>query len=246
MESEILTFLSNNWQNIVITLIAGLVFYFLSNYALRKYIVSAEKVRLKQAKDSLLDILETRIINKQDISLDKITNLIKALDREHSVYLSYMVSPISLLEDLELRFEKSHHLDPIQKNEYCKQIKNQIQNIKTTEEALAYPKKYSEIMKSLEKEIKAKNTEKALENFELLTKKISERDEHIYVRHVSFADKIVTIVISIIILISIFNFLQIFNIDIVSAILKLVFLLVTIVIISAIIAAFIFGMSKKG
>ena len=130
MEIEIWDFLYQNWQNIIVALAIGFLFLFLSNYTLKRFIISAERERLKQAKDTVLSILESRIINKQDISLDKINNLLKAIDREHSVILSDLVSPSSLLQDLELQFEKSHHLDPIQKEEYCTQIQNQIQEIR--------------------------------------------------------------------------------------------------------------------
>ena len=149
MAIEFLTFLNQNWQNIIVALAIGLLFYFLSNYALKRYITSAERERLKQAKDTLLNILESQIINKQDISLDKINNLLKAIDRDHSVNLSDLVSPSSLLQDLEMQFEKSHHLDPTQKKEYCTQIQNQIQEIISMEDTLKVTKKYSEIIENI-------------------------------------------------------------------------------------------------
>lgn len=65
MDFDILNFLYYNWQNILITLIGGAIFYVLSNYAIKKYIVSAEKERIKQAKNELLNILESRVINKR-------------------------------------------------------------------------------------------------------------------------------------------------------------------------------------
>lgn len=177
MEIEILAFLNQNWQNIIVAFAIGFLFYFLSNYALRRYINSAERERLKQAKDTVLNILEYRIINKQDISLDKINNLLRAIDREHSVILSDLVSPSSLLQDLELQFEKSHHLDPTQKEEYCMQIQNQIQEIRTTEETLNVPRKYSEIIEHLEENIKSKNTDKSLKYLDILKKKITRQEK---------------------------------------------------------------------
>ena len=111
MQTEILTFLNSNWQSIIVSLVVGSLFYFLTNYAQRRYVTSAERVKIKQAKTSLIDILEARIINKQDIPLDKIYNLLDAVEREHSIFL-LDITPISILQDLELQFEKSHHLDP--------------------------------------------------------------------------------------------------------------------------------------
>ena len=180
MEIDIFAFLGQNWQNIIVALVIGFLFYFLSNYALRRYITSAERERLKQAKDIILNILESRIINKQDISLDKINNLLKAIDREHSVILSDLVSPSSLLQDLELQFEKSHHLDSTQKEEYCTQIQNQIQEIRKIEKTLNVPKRYSEIVNNLEKNIKSNNVDESLKYLELLNKNITEREKTTY------------------------------------------------------------------
>ena len=171
MIEKIFNFIYSNWQGIIITLAAGGLFLFISNYFLKRYIVSAEKERFKQAKNALLDILESLIINKQDISIGKINNLLKAIDREHAVILSDVVSPLSLLQDLELRFEKSHHLDHTQKKEYCNQIEEYIKKIMETEETLTMPKRYSNIIESLTEDIKSAKTEKALENLELLKKK---------------------------------------------------------------------------
>ena len=167
MQIEILTFLNSNWQSIIVSLVVGSLFYLLSNYAQRRYVTSAERVKIKQAKSSLIDILEARIINKQNIPLDKIYNLLDAVEREHSVFL-LDVTPISILQDLELQFEKSHHLDPTQKEEYCRQIQNQIQEIETTDEESLLPKKYSEIFDTLTEEITSNNTNKALESLQLL------------------------------------------------------------------------------
>ena len=180
METDILTFVDSNWQNIIIALVIGLIFFLLSNYAIKKIIISGEKERLKQAKNMLLDILEARIINKQNISLDKINNLLYAIEREHSVKLSNTVSPTSLLQDLELQFEKSHHLDPNQKEEYCKQIQNQIQEIKGIEGAIIIPNKFSNIVETLSEDIKSKNTVNALKKLDLLKNNMEYREEQIY------------------------------------------------------------------
>ena len=180
MIDEILTFLTQNWQNIIVALSVGFIFYILSTYLLKKYVTSAGKERVKRAKDSLLTILESRVINKQEISLEKINNLLKAIEREHSVILSDSVSSSSILQDLELEFEKSHHLDPNQKEEYCTLIQNQIQEIRASEDALNIPPKYSEILENLEENIKSKNTDKSLEFIKLLKKKLDNREDSIY------------------------------------------------------------------
>ena len=171
---DIVTFLYSNWQSIIVALGIGFLFFILSTYGIKKYVSSAERERLKQAKNSMLDILESRIINKQNIPMDKINSLLTAIDREHSVDLTGVVSPSSLLEDLELRFEMSHHLDSSQKEEYCKKIEERIENIKGEEKIITVPTKYTEIVDILTENIKSNNSEKALESLELLKKKIKE------------------------------------------------------------------------
>lgn len=171
----ILTFLYSSWQDIII----ALAMLILSHYSLKKYITSAEKERLKQAKKCLLDILERRIKNKQDISVDKINNFLESTERKHSVVLSDVASLSSLLQDLQLRFENNLDLDPAEKDEYYELIQELIQEIRLTEELLVIPKKYSGTIDTLTEEIKSKNTESALENLELLKRKITKREEHI-------------------------------------------------------------------
>lgn len=233
MIDEIWIFIYSNWQNIIVALAVGLLFYFLSNYALKRVITSAERERLNLAKNSLLDILEARIINKQDISVDKINNLIKAIEREHSVGLSEVVSPLSLLQDIELRFEKSHHLDPTQKEQYCQRIQNQMQEIRAVEETSVVPRRYSDIVDALAAEINSKNTDKALENLELLKEKIKEREEYSYRK----SESIISIPIA---LIALIIFLYIFEM-----IFKELVYLVILGFLASVIAAFLFGMRKK-
>ena len=172
---DIVTFLYSNWQSIIVAFGIGFLFFILSTYGIKKYVSSAERERLKQAKNSMLDILESRIINKQNLSIDKINSLLTAIDRENSVDLTGRGSPSSLLEDLGLRFEKSHHLDPFQKEEYCKKIEEYMGNIiKEEEKIITVPTKYTEIVDILTENIKSNNSEKALESLEILKKKIKE------------------------------------------------------------------------
>jgi len=240
MIDEIWIFIYSNWQNIIVALAVGLLFYFLSNYALKRVITSAERERLNLAKNSLLDILEARIINKQDISTDKINNLTKAIEREHSVGLSDVVSPLTLLQDIELRFEKSHHLDPAQKEQYCERIQNQMQEIRANENTLTVPRRYSDIVDTLTEEIKSKNNDKALENLELLKKKIKEREEYSYGKSGSFVTPI-TILIALFVALFLIKSIDFTLLNILT-IIGIGFIAVGVL---SILAAFVFGMGQK-
>ena len=237
MQIEISTFLNSNWQSVIVALIVGSLFHVLSTYAQRRYVTSAERVKIKQAKASLMDILEARIINKQDIPLDKIDHLLEAVERDHSVFLADVTS-ISLLQDLELQFEKSHHLDPTQKEEYCKQIQNKIREIETTEEESLIPKKYSEIFDTLVEEITSKNTNEALKSLELLKKRISEREEYISEDGNNIFRQLINIIITISLIYAVIKLLNLYSISIIWILGGII----VIIILAAIIGAFIFGM----
>ncbi|AKB35539.1 hypothetical protein MSSAC_0949 [Methanosarcina siciliae C2J] len=176
MITEIIEFLLFNWQNIFITLVAGAFFYLLSNYAIKNYVNSAEKERIKQAKNVLLDILESRVINKQEISLEQINTLMNAIGREYSIVLFNVTTPKSLLQDLELIFEKSHHLGSSQKEEYCKQIDEQINKIDKVNKDLKLQfelsKDYSDLIDKLSDEISCSDSIKAQNTLNILKEKI--------------------------------------------------------------------------
>ena len=177
--SQLIEYVTLNWQNISITIIVSTFFYFLSSISLKKIVISAEKERINQAKDSLLNILEARIINKQDVSLEKVNSLINAINRDHSLNLFQVVTPITLLQDLELIFEKSHHLDARQKDEYCTQIREQVKliekSIQNEGKIIEIPMEYSKILEKLSIEIESKDLSNAHDTLEVLKKKLSSK-----------------------------------------------------------------------
>ena len=83
-----------------------------------------EYERYKKAKETVIDILESSLINKQSILPKRIKHLISASEREQSTKLKDQ--PKILLEDLELRFKKSKHLDIEQQTRYIDQIEEMI------------------------------------------------------------------------------------------------------------------------
>ena len=182
MWNEAWQFVTGNWQSIIITLGIGLLFFIFSLQWLKRYVASAERERLIQAKNGILDILESRIISKHIISKTMINRLLKAIDREHSVDLSSIVSSSSLLEDLQLRFEKSHHLDPSQKEEYCKKLEEIVEEIDKEEKIVTVPVRYLDIIGTLTENIKSNKSKEALDTLELLKKKMRDKEEFLMYR----------------------------------------------------------------
>jgi len=122
-------FLSTNWLSmisIVIGVFVAYIFYRLQ----KKDSASASAERKKHANSELIDVVESYIINKQEISSSVIDNLIDASERFHSVVLRPNCTAIALLQDVALRLQRSRHLDIPQKSEYSVQIDSLIREVK--------------------------------------------------------------------------------------------------------------------
>lgn len=79
---------------------------------------NAKKERLKQARSEMLDIIEGYVVNKVDISVEFITALVSAIQREYGIVWTDEAITTTLFQDVALRLQKSKHLDINQKNEY--------------------------------------------------------------------------------------------------------------------------------
>jgi hypothetical protein len=122
------TFIEANWLtllSIVIGALVAFVFYRLQE----KDFASASQERKKRAKSELLDMVESYIINKQELSEHAVENLIVASERDHVVSLRGRCSSVSLLQDVALRLQRSRHLDIAQKSEYSSKIEELIREI---------------------------------------------------------------------------------------------------------------------
>ena len=118
-----------DFWTILVSMISSIVnclFYMLK----KRDFASAKTERTRQARKDLLNFIESYIINKQKISEETIYNLRAALEREYQVSLEDIFTPIELLQDVELRIQKSMHLSNVQKKEHIFQIEKIIADIK--------------------------------------------------------------------------------------------------------------------
>ncbi|QSB02783.1 hypothetical protein JWZ98_07565 [Methylomonas sp. EFPC1] len=122
-------FLENNWLSIVSILIGIIVSYVFYRFQ-KNDSISASVERKKHAIDELIDLVESYIINKQEISEDIIDNFVAASERSYSVNLGTSCSAISILQDVALRLQRSRHLDIEQKSEYSEKINQSILEIR--------------------------------------------------------------------------------------------------------------------
>ncbi|QJP97034.1 hypothetical protein [Pseudomonas fluorescens] len=132
-------FLISNWISIASIFIGfggSYLFYRLQ----QNNSVSASSERTKHATVELLDVVESYIINKQDLSRSLIDNLIQASERFHTVLLRPSCTPVTLLQDVALRLQRSRHLNIPQKTEYSTKIDELITKVKSELEPLTWEK----------------------------------------------------------------------------------------------------------
>lgn len=114
-------FLESNWLSIL-SIFVGIIVAFVFYRLQRKDSISASTERKKHANVEILDVIESYLINKQELSESIIENLIEASERAHLVTMRPDCTPISLLQDAALRLQRSRHLDILQKSEYSDKI----------------------------------------------------------------------------------------------------------------------------
>ena len=126
-------FIEANWLTLVSILI-GVLVAFMFYRLQKKDSASASHERKKHATNELLDVVESYIINKQNLSEHVVDNLVFASERDHVVSLRGGCTAISLLQDVALRLQRSRHLDIPQKSEYSLKIEELIREIRERRE----------------------------------------------------------------------------------------------------------------
>lgn len=124
-----MAFLDDNVTQIIISIVAGIVIGFIFYRLQRKDVVSGIVERVKRAKSELLDIIESRIINKEEIGELEIINLIHSSEREYGISLSERTNVVCLLEDVAFRLQRSRHLGVAEKADFSRLIQNLINEI---------------------------------------------------------------------------------------------------------------------
>ena len=121
------TTITNYWVEILLT-VTSIIVGFLVGYAFyrlqKRDVASARVERVKRAKEELLDIIESQIINKQQFAEELIHNLIVASEREHQVGLKDFCTPVTLLQDVALRLQKSRQKIGSSKPELTEKLKS--------------------------------------------------------------------------------------------------------------------------
>jgi len=165
-----INYIIQNWVSIIFAIALSSIFYLLSFRGIKKVIASRQEERLKIAKESIVDVLESQIISNSDIDNEKIIHLLKATSRERGVNLIQEYTPLDLLEDLELRFSKSKHLKNEHREEYVRKIEILLRKIE--EEKTTIIPLYENILTNLEEAVEKGDDELIKQNISFLRSKL--------------------------------------------------------------------------
>jgi len=187
------TIITSYWVEIllsVVSIIFGFLFGYLFYRLQKRDVASARAERVKRAREELLDLIESYIINKQTVSEQWIHNLLAASEREYQVSLGDISSPTTLLQDVALRLQKSRHLDIVQKGEYAAQIEHTITAIEEVrEEVPEEAKEPLELLGVLRNAIHNDEKQKALETTTLLRERLGKPPARVRAEYATTAER---------------------------------------------------------
>jgi len=172
----LLSFWDTNLDAILISLGIGFVFFVLGPMG---FWFSGKKIRrerIGKAVDMMIDLIEGMIVNQEDITNLKLRKLFGAIEREVDVTIDSAYDLERLFEDVSLRFQRSKHLDAQQKNEYAKKLSELSDLLKKSGEesqTRVIPRKYTEIVTSLEHSVETQDGEGIRKGFTELKEKLS-------------------------------------------------------------------------
>ncbi|MBV2164101.1 MAG: hypothetical protein KUL80_07525 [Comamonas sp.] len=179
MWASIVQFWQNNSANIVVSLLVGFVFFVLGPIGLWFSGKKIRRERSRKAKDVLIDLLEGMIVNHAPIDETKLRALFRSVEREIDVDLSGDYHIDHWLGDVALRFERSRHLSPNQKQDYYEVVRalaDELQSKTQKKPALEVPRKYESVLNDLKSSISSGNLEIAASAAEELERTMLARE----------------------------------------------------------------------
>jgi hypothetical protein len=154
-------FIKNNTDNIIVSLITGVLFFVLGPLGLWFSNKKIRKEKINKSKDKILDLAESMLVNGEKVNEIKLSNIFFAVSRQNDVNLEIDTDLTNILEDLILRFASSKHLAPNQKDDYIEKIQTLIRDVETkqresinrqtdTEQKREIPKSIKKIVDDME------------------------------------------------------------------------------------------------
>ena len=190
MWNTIKQFLIDNQASIWVSLIVGAIFFILGPLGLWFSGKKVKREKINKAKSELLDLIESMLVNKEQITISKLLTLFRAIERQNSVNLGLDTDLNNILEDLSLRFAKSKHLSSDQKDAYLKQIDDLISDLELSKKKeqssdsivqREIPKSMKTIIEQLREEASNLNSENLTKQIDQLEKQYKRPSDPFYV-----------------------------------------------------------------
>ena len=180
-------FFIDNSAAIIISLVIGAVFFILGPLGLWFSGKKVKREKINKAKSELLDLIESMLVNNEKITVSKLITLFRAVERQNGNNLGLDADLNNILEDLTLRFARSKHLSPEQKDTYIDKIDKLIEFVNTEEnkdkksislEKREVPKSFKTIINELKTESESEkiDSKKLNEKIKQLEKKLIGRN----------------------------------------------------------------------
>ncbi len=180
MWESIKQFFIDNQSSIVVSLIIGAIFFILGPLGLWFSGKKVKREKINKAKAEFLDLIESMLVNNENLSKSKILTLFRAIERQNGINIELDSDIENLLEDLSLRFARSKHLSAEQKDNYATKIDNLIKSLNQIPDKVASetsilreretPKSIKSIIADLKSESENLDSEKLNETIERLEK----------------------------------------------------------------------------
>lgn len=171
---EILKFWNENFSNIMISLGVGFVFFVLGPIGVWFSGKRIRKERVRKAKELLIDLIEGMLVSQESITTDKLKQLFNAVEREVETTIDSDYDLERLFEDVSLRFQRSKHLDAIQKDSYSNTLLTLSEALEKAQEsgARVIPRSYKTLIEELREAVENNNQEKANKAIEEIEEKV--------------------------------------------------------------------------
>jgi hypothetical protein len=158
------TVLQLNLVQISITIVVSIVSILSTSYLINRRVESAKEERRKQAKETILEILENRLVEDREISDKTMEDIISSANNTYNsnLYISY----IELFQELILRIEQSRHLSAEEKDAYISKINETSDEISDEEYESIEVGLYDDLIQDIKTELQRENTEEALQMIE--------------------------------------------------------------------------------
>lgn len=167
--NTLIAYVLENWASLGLTIIISSISGISLYRKFDEHVQSARDEKLESARKEIIDLLENRIINDQDIDSQDLGILINSVSRKHEL-ASESLNSFSLLEDVHLRIEEASHLNAEEKKRYRNRIKTimiELEEIYSNRATRDLDEKLEELKEMVEEERGLEIIEEIKDNYNL-------------------------------------------------------------------------------